>query len=110
MKSLQGRIDLIERRPLPGSDSKEWGPNVDQLRELLAMKRELDQEEAKKLYFGALASWKATVPVIVKNKTAAVHGGAWAGGTWDAQGMKAEKAAADAVKVLRERAGRLLRK
>ncbi|MDI1462586.1 hypothetical protein QEZ54_16560 [Catellatospora sp. KI3] len=50
------------------------------------------------------------VEAPVKRKTAAVHAGAWAGGATDAAGAKVEAAAADAVKVLRERAGRLLRR
>jgi hypothetical protein len=40
----------------------------------------------------------------------AVHAGEWAGGATDKTGVKAEKAATDAISVLRERAGRLLRK
>lgn len=50
------------------------------------------------------------VETIVKKKAVAIHAGAWAGGTTDKAGAKAEKAATDAVTVLRERAGRLLRK
>jgi hypothetical protein len=50
------------------------------------------------------------VETMVRKKTAAVHAGAWAGGTADKAGVKAEKAATDAAKVLSERAGRLLRK
>ncbi|MFD8192616.1 hypothetical protein [Streptomyces wuyuanensis] len=50
------------------------------------------------------------VETTVRRKAVAVHGGGWAGGTTDKAGVKAEKAATDAVKVLRERAGRLLRK
>lgn len=46
----------------------------------------------------------------VRKQSAAVQAGAWAGGTADKAGIKAEKAAADATAVLRERAGRLLRK
>ncbi|WJY48930.1 hypothetical protein QRN89_03405 [Streptomyces chengbuensis] len=46
----------------------------------------------------------------VRKKAVAVHGGGWAGGTADRAGLRAEKAATDAVTVLRERAGRLLRK
>ncbi|MGW4024624.1 hypothetical protein [Streptomyces sp. NPDC005009] len=46
----------------------------------------------------------------VRKKNVAVHAGAWAGGTADKAGVRAEKAATDAVKVLRERAGKLLRK
>ncbi|MEU0914504.1 hypothetical protein [Streptomyces althioticus] len=46
----------------------------------------------------------------VRKKAVAVHAGAWAGGTADKAGVRAEKAATDAVNVLRERAGRLLRK
>ncbi|MFG3102392.1 hypothetical protein ACGFZL_17970 [Streptomyces sp. NPDC048182] len=46
----------------------------------------------------------------VRGKGVAVHAGAWAGGTTDKAGVRAEKAAADAVTVLRERAGKLLRK
>ena len=49
------------------------------------------------------------VETTVKKKAVAVHAGAWAGGTTDKDGVKAEKAATDAVGVLRERAGRLLR-
>ncbi|MFG2322716.1 hypothetical protein [Streptomyces sp. NPDC048568] len=45
-----------------------------------------------------------------RGKAVAVHAGAWAGGTTDKAGVRAEKAATDAVKVLRERAGKLLRK
>lgn len=50
------------------------------------------------------------VEAIVRKKAVTVHAGAWAGGTTDKTGVKAEKAATDAVTVLRERAGRLLRK
>ncbi|MFJ1654358.1 hypothetical protein ACIOC2_23910 [Streptomyces sp. NPDC088337] len=46
----------------------------------------------------------------VRKKSVAVHAGAWTGGTADKAGVRAEKAATDAVTVLRERAGRLLRK
>ncbi|WP_411099594.1 hypothetical protein [Streptomyces sp. x-45] len=46
----------------------------------------------------------------VRKKSVAVHAGAWAGGTTDKAGVRAEKAATDAVTVLRERAGKLLRK
>ncbi|CAM5461243.1 putative protein OS=Streptomyces tendae OX=1932 GN=F3L20_14365 PE=4 SV=1 [Streptomyces tendae] len=46
----------------------------------------------------------------VRKKAVAVHAGAWAGGTTDKAGVRAEKAATDAVTVLRERAGKLLRK
>lgn len=50
------------------------------------------------------------VEKVVKKKSTAIHAGAWAGGTTDKTGVRAEKAATDAVTVLRERAGRLLRK
>ncbi|MDX3589592.1 hypothetical protein PV749_00385 [Streptomyces sp. ID03-2B] len=50
------------------------------------------------------------VEATVRKKAVAVHAGAWAGGTTDKAGVRAEKAATDAVAVLRERAGRLLRK
>ncbi|MFG1806737.1 hypothetical protein [Streptomyces sp. NPDC049040] len=50
------------------------------------------------------------VETTVRKKPVAVQAGAWAGGTADKAGMKAEKAATDAAAVLRERAGRLLRK
>ncbi|MFD9794951.1 hypothetical protein ACFWXK_28840 [Streptomyces sp. NPDC059070] len=50
------------------------------------------------------------VETTVRKKPVAVHAAAWAGGTTDKAGVKAEKAATDAVAVLRERAGRLLRK
>ncbi|WP_189801473.1 hypothetical protein [Streptomyces tanashiensis] len=49
------------------------------------------------------------VETTVRKKTVAVHAGAWAGGTTDKAGVRAEKAATDAVAVLRERAGKLLR-
>ncbi|MFE5515502.1 hypothetical protein ACFQ9J_33785 [Streptomyces sp. NPDC056529] len=49
------------------------------------------------------------VETSVRKKTVAVHAGAWAGGTADKTGIRAEKAATDAVAVLRERAGKLLR-
>ncbi|MEU4093360.1 hypothetical protein [Streptomyces sp. NPDC026673] len=50
------------------------------------------------------------VETTVRKKAVTVHAGAWAGGTTDKNGVKAEKAATDTVAVLRERAGRLLRK
>ncbi|WP_406054603.1 hypothetical protein OG462_04340 [Streptomyces sp. NBC_01077] len=50
------------------------------------------------------------VETTVRKKTVAVHAGAWAGGTTDKVGARAEKAATDTVAVLRERAGKLLRK
>ena len=42
-------------------------------------------------------------------KPGSLQAGAWAAGTSDKDGAKAEKAATDAVQVLRERAGKLLR-
>jgi hypothetical protein len=59
---------------------------------------------------GAFRLQPLAVETTVKKKVVAVHAGAWAGGTTDKDGVKAEKAATDAVGVLRERAGRLLRK
>ena len=50
------------------------------------------------------------VETTVKKKVVAVHAGAWAGGTTHKDGVKAEKAATEAMVVLAERAGRLLRK
>ncbi|MGW1816760.1 hypothetical protein ACWCQM_24705 [Streptomyces sp. NPDC002125] len=66
----------------------------------------------------ALIRWDAgtfgvqplAVETTVRKKVTAVHAGAWAGGTADKTGLRAEKAATDAAKVLSERAGRLLRK
>ncbi|MFF0074226.1 hypothetical protein [Streptomyces sp. NPDC005494] len=66
----------------------------------------------------ALVRWDAgtfgvqplAVETTVRKKVTAVHAGAWAGGTADKAGVRAEKAATDAAKVLSERAGRLLRK
>jgi hypothetical protein len=55
----------------------------------------------------------AVQPLAVEGKgkaAAAVHAGGWAGGATDKVGVKAENAASDAMAVLRERAGRLLRK
>ncbi|WP_190036346.1 hypothetical protein [Streptomyces fructofermentans] len=50
------------------------------------------------------------VETTVRRKVVPLHAGGWAGGTTDKTGVRAEKAATDAVTVLRERAGRLLRK
>jgi hypothetical protein len=50
------------------------------------------------------------VETTARKAAVAVHAGEWAGGTTDKTGVKAEKAATDAISVLRERAGRLLRK
>lgn len=50
------------------------------------------------------------VETTVRKKAVSIHAGGWAGGTTDKAGVRAEKAATDAVAVLRERAGRLLRK
>ncbi|MGW9498724.1 hypothetical protein ACWG5P_30860 [Streptomyces prasinus] len=66
----------------------------------------------------ALLRWDAgefhvqplAVERTVRKKAVAVHAGAWAGGTTDKAGVRAEKAATGAVDALRERAGRLLRK
>ncbi|MEU9763970.1 hypothetical protein AB0D98_30555 [Streptomyces sp. NPDC047987] len=59
---------------------------------------------------GAFGVQPLAVETTVRKKTVAVHAGGWAGGTADKAGVKAEKAATDATSVLRERAGRLLRK
>ncbi|WP_435840571.1 hypothetical protein [Streptomyces bobili] len=59
---------------------------------------------------GAFHVQPLAVETTVRKKTVALQAGAWAGGTTDKTGVKAEKAATDAVTVLRERAGRLLRK
>ncbi|MFD3327926.1 hypothetical protein [Streptomyces sp. NPDC058701] len=59
---------------------------------------------------GAYRVQPLAVETTVRKKPVAVHAGGWAGGTADKAGVKAEKAATDAVAVLRERAGRLLRK
>ncbi|WP_179279979.1 hypothetical protein [Actinacidiphila glaucinigra] len=59
---------------------------------------------------GAYRVQPLAVETTVRKKAVTVHAGAWAGGTTDKNGVKAEKAATDAVDVLRERAGRLLRK
>lgn len=50
------------------------------------------------------------VQTLVKKKPVAVHGGDWALGPTEAKAAKAEAAAGTAVDVLRERAGRLLRR
>ncbi|WP_416976821.1 hypothetical protein [Streptomyces sp. T028] len=59
---------------------------------------------------GAFRLQPLAVETTVRKKTVALQAGAWAGGTTDKAGVRAEKAATDAVTVLRERAGRLLRK
>ncbi|MFI5841469.1 hypothetical protein ACIA8K_17365 [Catenuloplanes sp. NPDC051500] len=50
------------------------------------------------------------VQAIVKKKAVVAHAGDWANGPTDAKAAKAEAVAGTAVDVLRERAGRLLRK
>lgn len=59
---------------------------------------------------GAFRVQPLAVETTVKKKVVAVHAGAWAGGTTDKDGVKAEKAATEAIVVLVERAGKLLRK
>ncbi|MEU0341818.1 hypothetical protein ABZ092_23400 [Streptomyces bobili] len=59
---------------------------------------------------GAFHVQPLAVETTVRRKTVVLQAGPWAGGTTDKTGVKAEKAATDAVTVLRERAGRLLRK
>ncbi|MFJ8005858.1 hypothetical protein [Streptomyces fagopyri] len=59
---------------------------------------------------GAFGVQPLAVETTVRKKAVAIHAGGWAGGTTDKAGVRAEKAATDAVAVLRERAGRLLRK
>ncbi|MGW1273079.1 hypothetical protein ACWD5A_31295, partial [Streptomyces sp. NPDC002491] len=59
---------------------------------------------------GCLRLQPLAVETTVRRKAVALHAGGWAGGTADKAGARAEKAATDAVTVLRERAGRLLRK
>ncbi|MBM7440665.1 hypothetical protein [Streptomyces sp. HB132] len=59
---------------------------------------------------GAFGVQPLAVETTVRKKVTSLHAGAWAGGTTDKAGVKAEKAATDAAKVLNERAGRLLRK
>ncbi|MGZ3145035.1 hypothetical protein ACVDFE_24170 [Lentzea chajnantorensis] len=60
---------------------------------------------------GAFRVQPLAVLTVARKKSVALHAGAWAGGAGtDKAGVKAEKAATDAVAVLRERAGRLLRK
>jgi hypothetical protein len=59
---------------------------------------------------GSFSVQPLAVETTVRKKGAAVHAGGWAGGTTDKDGAQAEKAATDAMSVLRERAGRLLRK
>jgi hypothetical protein len=58
---------------------------------------------------GAFRVQPLAVETTVKKKVVAVHAGAWAGGTTDKDGVKAENAATEAIVVLVERAGRLLR-
>ncbi|WP_327292303.1 hypothetical protein [Streptomyces sp. NBC_01198] len=59
---------------------------------------------------GSFGVQPLAVETTVRKKPVTVQAGAWAGGTADKAGVKAEKAATDAAAVLRERAGRLLRK
>ena len=59
---------------------------------------------------GSFSVQPLAVETTARKKAVAVHAGEWAGGTTGSNGVKAEKAATDATSVLRERAGRLLRK
>jgi hypothetical protein len=59
---------------------------------------------------GSFSVQPLAVETTVRKEAVAVHAGGWAGGATDKAGVKAEKAATDAMSVLRERAGRLLRK
>jgi len=59
---------------------------------------------------GAFSVQPLAVETTARKAAVAVHAGEWAGGATDKTGVKAEKAATDAISVLRERAGRLLRK
>lgn len=59
---------------------------------------------------GSFSVQPLAVETSARKQPTAVHAAGWAGGATDAAGAKAETAAAEAVKVLRERAGRLLRK
>ncbi|RNG38370.1 hypothetical protein [Streptomyces botrytidirepellens] len=58
---------------------------------------------------GAYRVQPLAVEKTVRKKAVVLHAGGWAGGTTDKAGVKAEKAATEAVAALRERAGRLLR-
>ncbi|EME21365.1 hypothetical protein [Rhodococcus triatomae] len=58
---------------------------------------------------GSFVLQPLAVETVLKRKTVAVHADAWAAGTDDKMGAKAEKAATTAVEALRERAGKLLR-
>jgi hypothetical protein len=59
---------------------------------------------------GSFSVQPLAVQTTGRKGAVAVHAGGWAGGTADKAAVKAENAAADATSVLRERAGRLLRK
>jgi len=59
---------------------------------------------------GSFTVQPLAVETTIKKKRVALHAGAWAGGPAGQDGARAEKAATDAISVLRERAGRLLRK
>jgi hypothetical protein len=59
---------------------------------------------------GAFRIQPLAVETTVKKKVVTVHAGAWVGGTTDKDGVKAENAATEAIVVLVERAGKLLRK
>jgi hypothetical protein len=59
---------------------------------------------------GRWAVQPLAVQAVVKRKPVAAHSGDWALGPLDAKAAKAEAAAGTAVEVLRERAGKLLRR
>jgi hypothetical protein len=59
---------------------------------------------------GAFSLQPLAVEARLRKKAVAVHAGAWAGGASGTAGVRAEQAASEATAVLRERAGRLLRK
>src|SRR5262249_2035478 len=52
---------------------------------------------------GSFSVQPLAVETTARRKGVAVHAGGWAGGTTDKAGVKAEKAATDAMSVLRER-------
>ena len=59
---------------------------------------------------GSYSVQPLVVATTERKRAIPVHAGGWAGGAADKQGAKAEQAAAEALAVLRERAGRLLRR
>jgi hypothetical protein len=69
-------LQVVSGEVTPGALIKvalEQGAAIEQLRELLALKREFEQDEARKAYVRAMVAFKKNPPKIWKSKTARVQ-------------------------------------